>query len=115
MKRMIEIRFRFEGLHHWPDAPDEVIFLRSPHRHEFYARVRMDVLHADRELEFFMMKSRLQQFVKNWGYDLGSQSCEMMATKIMEFVVEKWSRSEVEVEINEDNENGAIVSSSIVQ
>lgn len=115
MKRMIEIRFHFEGMHCWPSAPDEVAFLRNKHRHTFYVRARMNVEHNDRELEFFMMKTRLQTFVSQWGFDLGERSCEMMATSIMDFLIRNFSRYEVEVEVNEDNENGAIVATSIVR
>lgn len=114
MKRSIEIRWHFEGIHCWPSAPDEVKFLRDPHRHLFYCRARMNVMHEDRELEFFMMKHRLEAFTKSWGKDLGARSCEKMAMDIMNWVACEWKRSEIEVEVNEDNENGAIVSTTIV-
>lgn len=110
MKREIEVRFRFEGIHCYPDAPEEVEFLRKKHRHEFHVRVRMDVAHDDRELEFLIVKRKIQNFIYGWSFDLGSRSCEVMAREIAEMIITRLHRISVEVEVNEDGENGAIVS-----
>lgn len=113
MKKFIEVRFQFEGLHCWPEAPPEVEFLRVPHRHTFHVRARMDVSHDDRELEFIMVKRELSSFVGHWGYNLGRTSCETMAESILSYIVKYYGRAHVEVEVNEDGENGAIVSVGI--
>lgn len=106
---MIQVRLQFEGQHCWPEAPDQVDFLRSPHRHMFHVRVRMNVQHSDRELEFILVKRDLQKLVDGWGFDLRSKSCENMALEIMLYLDDKYKRGYVEVEVNEDGENGAVV------
>lgn len=106
---MIEVRLQFEGQHCWPDAPEEVKFLRSPHRHMFHLRARMNVSHGDRELEFILVKRDLQKLVAGWGFDLRSRSCENMALEIMMYLDDKYKRGFIEVELNEDGENGAVV------
>ncbi len=37
--RMIWVTFQREGIHQYPDAPEEVAFLRHPHRHVFHLKV----------------------------------------------------------------------------
>lgn len=116
MKRFIEVRTQFEGLHRWPDAPDEVGFLKTKHRHMFHVRVRIGVGGDDRELEFIIVKNRLLKFIDRTTSlngtivkDLGSMSCEMMARNIGKHILRSWGPREIEVEVSEDGENGAIV------
>jgi hypothetical protein len=109
VQNFIEVRFQFEGIHHWPEAPDEVAFLREKHRHMFHVRARMNVHHSDRDLEFIMVKHRLQALVGCFGFDLGRLSCEQMAYEILKYAVVDLARTEVEVEVTEDGENGAVV------
>lgn len=103
MKRFITIKFNFEGIHFYPDAPEEVSFLRNPHRHIFYAEVTIQVKHDNRELEFFMVKNKLQK--KFAGGYLGSKSCEMMAAEIIYYVVELYGDRKIVCSVSEDLEN----------
>ena len=109
----IDVRFQFEGLHCWPEAPDEVFFLRNLHRHIFHVRARMNVSHLDREMEFILVKRQLEKYVKEnffeGGISLGRKSCEEMAGMLMHHIAEKYNRSMVLVEVSEDGENGAIM------
>ncbi len=109
ISNFIEVRLHFEGQHCWPEAPDQVSFLQSPHRHLFHVRARMNVSHDDRELEFILVKRALEKFVSEWGFDLGRRSCETMAQQIIFYIRTKWNRDFIEVEVNEDGENGAVV------
>ena len=54
VKKSIWVTFQKEGIHKYPDAPDEVEFLRYPHRHIFKFKVQIDVEHDDRDIEFFI-------------------------------------------------------------
>ena len=116
MKTTIEIRAQFEGLHHWPDAPAEVAFLRNLHRHLFHVEVEIAVNHADRDKEFFMVKGRLDHALSEVGAgygplllrnlrDLGPMSCEMIAAWLVETLAHYMEIRRVTV--REDDENSA--------
>lgn len=103
----IFVQSSFDGLHHWPEAPEEVSFLRSMHRHQFQVRATFAVEHADRELEFFILKARLNKQLEELAKCLRknpAMSCEMMA----EYLLQRLAPA-VEIEVSEDGENGAIV------
>ncbi len=110
---LICIRFDFEGTHCWPEAPEEVAFLRNPHRHLFKVAVNCDVRHDDRELEFFILKKALKEFVphlyKGPNNDLGRLSCEQMAESFCNYMRVVHKRKTISVEVSEDGENSAIV------
>lgn len=107
----LDVRHQFQGYHMWPDAPDEVAFLRSLHRHVFHVRLRLKVS-ADREEEFFLVQRKmiecsvlkaLPQLEKT-----PELSCESIAEIYFNFFYDRKYVVE-EVEVTEDNENGAIV------
>ena len=52
--------FQKEGIHFYPNAPEEVSFLRHPHRHMFHFRVEMEVFHDNRDVEFIMWKREME-------------------------------------------------------
>lgn len=119
MVKEVFCTLQIEGTHNWPSCPfDEVAYLRDPHRHVFHIKAHKPVFHDDRDVEFIMLKHKIQKFLigKYWsGYtpreefsgtavcEFGSMSCEMIAQELIE--VFDLSRCEV----SEDNENGAIV------
>lgn len=113
-RKSVIIRTRFEGFHKWPSAPDEVAFLRALHRHEFHVTLRISVFHEDREVEFLLVKNALEAWIGLEQPFADTDSCEVMAEKIIE-----WARSKYEVavpaprayecEVSEDGENGAVV------
>jgi hypothetical protein len=114
IRRRIWVTWALPGFHRYPDAPDEVAFLRNEHRHMFQFKVTLYVAHDDRELEFFMVQRRCVEFCKD-KMGLDHQSCEMMAEKVLRFVEETYCTQRnrfVEVEVSEDGECGAIVSRS---
>lgn len=79
------VRSHFSAIHCWPMCPfEEVSFLKHPHRHIFHVEVKCRIDHEDRNLEFFMVKNRLNIILTELfeGRDLGSLSCEMMAQAI---------------------------------
>ncbi len=99
----IWITTTFEGFHRWPDAPDEVAFLRHLHRHLFQVKAWKTVNHDDREIEFILFKRQVDriiadmkrnQFVEHW-------SCEAWAKQI------GLALNCQAVAVSEDGENGA--------
>lgn len=117
MKTEVYCTLQIEGTHYWADCPfDEVSYLRNNHRHLFGIKAYKEVTHDDRDIEFIMLKHRIETYIKNKymhrvGNDavsqllceFGGMSCEMIAKEL----IEEFELSRCEV--NEDGENGAIV------
>jgi hypothetical protein len=101
---LIFCRTRFEGFHCWPDAPDEVRFLRDPHRHEFHVRVWHEVNHDNRDIEFILYKRSVDMLIRTakMHEDTMHWSCETWARYIGERM------QAATVEVSEDGENGAV-------
>jgi len=98
-------------MHCWPGAPEgKHEHLRNPHRHEFHVTVDFQQFHDDRDIEFLAFKDWLGRFLEEWSFDLGHQSCEMMAACIYNEVQGCWGTTrDYRVEVSEDGENGALV------
>lgn len=96
-------RTRFEGFHCWPDAPNDVAFLRVVHRHEFHVTAFKKVNHDDRDVEFILYKRRIDNAIEALkdGNNVEHWSCERWAREIGELVEADC------VEVSEDGENGA--------
>ena len=105
----IYVTTRFEGTHCYQDAPEEVAFLRFPHRHIFGVRVEIEVRHDDREIEFILFKHFVEQLVQPYVGDNKALSCEMMAREVLNSIASRYPARFCSVEVNEDGENGAIV------
>lgn len=101
----IFVRTQFEAFHRWKDAPEEVKFLRSYHRHIFHVKATIPVAHDNRDVEFFMFKRQLDEFLREKfaGREFDA-SCEMLAG----WILDKFS-SILQAEVSEDGENGATV------
>lgn len=119
-KRFITVKTQFEGQHLWADAPEEVIYLRSYHRHMFHVEATISVNHDDRELEFIMVKHRLNEIVDlykeakladvdNIEEKVNLGSCEMMAEYIIDKLHNLYGNRYFEVVVSEDGENGGKV------
>jgi len=109
--KYIIIKTRKEAFHNWNDAPQEVEFLKNLHRHIFYIEVEISVSRNDRELEFFIVKKELDNYLEaylnNKNRIVGS--CEMFAEDILRFIIGKYPNRKYMVSVFEDNENGARV------
>ena len=102
------VRFQFQGVHRWKDAPEEVAFLRNEHRHVFHCEVAISQEHDNRDIEFFIFKKELESGIPL--YIQGeNDSCEMIAQRIKEMVEHDHPNRLVIVQVFEDNENGAMV------
>lgn len=111
MKKTIILNFDIVGHHSWKDAPSDVDFLQSHHRHMFKIKIGMVVEHNDREKEIFLQQQLYQQYLKhkyettkgNYKFhDFGNMSCEDIAEEIMNL-----DRSITWCEVLEDNLGGA--------
>lgn len=110
----ITVSTSFEGFHKYTGAPEEVSYLRDLHRHVFGVKVKMEVFHDDREVEFIMVKHRLDDFVKQLPLAEkareSTMSCEMAAHAIIEFLTSCYGKNRtISVSVDEDGENGCFV------
>lgn len=106
----IEINTQFEFVHKWENAPNEVSFLKYPHRHDFLVTCQIEVFHNDRELEFFMVLHKLEQFIStNLKLMPETTSCEQFCEKIGQFLIDTYGDREITVKVSEDGKSAAIV------
>jgi hypothetical protein len=107
----IKVRTEFEGYHFYPNAGEidpRIKFLEHEHRHMFKVEVKISVTHLDRELEFFLVKWALQDFIKSGKMD--HRSCEMIATDILnEHLLPRYGERYYEIVVSEDGESDGIV------
>lgn len=110
MTTLIKVKFDFEGFHLYSGAPKEVEFLKTLHRHMFVVYTTVQVFHDDRELEFIMLKRKLQKMVVKTYPKKIVGSCEMVAKDIYSYIKNTYGNHRyVRVEVYEDDENGGIV------
>lgn len=109
-KTYIKVRTEFEGFHFYPNASSidhRIAFLEQPHRHIFKVEAKISVTHDDRELEFFLVKWKLNEFIKDCN--MNHQSCEMIAKGILKFLLETYGERYYEIVVSEDGESDGIV------
>ena len=126
-ERSIWVTFTKEGIHKYPDADkdpklatgdwDDVSFLAVTHRHIFHFRVRIEVFHNDRDIEFIQFK-RWMERLYNGGdttngqvsvLELDYKSCEMIADDLYQEISTKYPGRFVDISVAEDNENGCSI------
>ena len=110
-KTSITVRTEFEGFHYYPNAGQidpRIKFLENEHRHMFKVTANIEVFHDDRELEFFLVKWDLNEFIK--GGNMNHKSCEMMGREILEHLKTKWGAHRgISVTVSEDGESDGTV------
>lgn len=115
----IWITFRKEGLHLYPAAAtdprlktgdwDDVSFLGVPHRHIFHFKVRIEVFHDDRDIEFIQFKRWLEKLYNEDILELNHKSCEMISDDLYKEISARYPGRFVEIEVSEDGENGSLI------
>ena len=106
----IWVTFAKHGVHHYSNAPDDVNYLRAPHRHLFKFKATIAVYTHDREIEFHQFQNWLMSLYADGGLDLSYQSCEMLANNLLDTIEAKYpGRPYYAVEVSEDGECGAEV------
>ena len=133
VNRSIWVTFKKEGIHKYPAALtdpklatgdwDDVSFLGHPHRHIFHFRVRIQVRHNDRDIEFIQFKRWLERLYSGGNTEgtkgetstdndvlvLDYKSCEMIADDLYNQISTKYPGRFVEIEVAEDGENGCTI------
>ena len=104
----IRVKNVFEMIHCWPEAPTEMYYLRTDHRHMMHIYTSIKVDHDDRELEIIQVKHAIDYFLHNTHLER-STSCEMLAEKIIGYLRTQYGDRFIVVTVLEDDENGASV------
>lgn len=111
LEKYIKVRTQFQGFHFYPGAGDidpRIKFLESKHRHLFKVEAKISVTHSDRELEFFLVKWSIEDFIKGGNFDY--KSCEMIAEDILSMLTAKYGEDRFyEITVSEDGESDGIV------
>ena len=88
-------------------------FLAVPHRHIFHFRVRIEVFHNDRDIEFIQFKRWMERLYSASSDGevlvLDYKSCEMIADDLYKEISTKFPGRFVEISVAEDNENGCVI------
>jgi len=115
---MIWVTFRKEGIHQYPAAATDsklatgdeydVSFLGYPHRHIFHFKVRIQVHHDDRDIEFIQFKRWLESLYQG-TLELNHKSCEMIAEDLYKAINARYPNRAVWIEVSEDGENGCFI------
>jgi len=107
----ITVRTQFEGFHFYPNAGEidpRIKFLETKHRHMFKVEAKIQVFNLDRELEFFLVKWYLNEFINET--DMNHKSCEMMAMDILSHLQVKYGTDRYyNITVSEDGESDGIV------
>lgn len=107
---------QFEGIHFYEGAPDPVSYLKSAHRHIFGVQVELQVYGDDREIEFIMLKHKINQWINQrcveGVWPMGGMSCEMVAKALADAIANEFDIAfpksrKFSVTVDEDGENGA--------
>ncbi len=108
-----KVSTRFESLHRWESIPSDhpKQFLKHDHRHEFHVAVWVEQDHANRAVEYLVLKDQLNGYLKD--YKMGPMSCEMLAQEIINYVKALYPGLKVCCEVLEDGENGAFVDETL--
>ena len=117
--RSVWVTFRKEGVHMYPGADtdpklvtgewDDVSFLGFPHRHIFHFKVRIEVFHNDRDIEFIQFKRWMERLYAQDVIQLNHKSCEMIADDLYVQISTKYPGRFVEIDVAEDGENGCSI------
>lgn len=116
-RKQVWVRHLFVGFHRWPGAGAVRFYLGYPHRHVFHVTVEVDVDHDDRQVEFHDLIAKVEHFCRTigeaahgGGRDLGTRSCEQVASELWEFLGRSYPGRRVAVAVVEDGEAGGRVS-----
>jgi len=104
MKTFIKVTESFNARHFYMDATDRVKFLRELHNHTFFVTTQIETKGLNRELEFYLVKEYLKDFLLGYEGAEFSFSCEMIAKQVYEHLVKKYgSERDYIISISEDN------------
>ncbi len=107
--KMIWVTFQKKGFHRYPDAPEDVSYLREVHRHIFKFKVGVEVTHDNRDIEFHQFLNWLEGLFAESVLNVDYKSCEMIANDIYAKIEEEFGALRCFISVAEDGECGAFM------
>ena len=118
-KTFVYVTFNKEGYHAYPAALTDptlatgdqydVSHLGYRHMHYFYFKVWVAVSHNDRDIEFIQLRRWIESLYDTGALELQNRSCEMMCDELHQIISARFPRTEIRIDISEDNINGSYV------
>lgn len=113
-KLFIKVKNQFDDVHCYPNAPEEVNFLKNIHRHTFMLESIIQVFHEDRELEFYMVKDYIDSIIPKLKQLVNAKSCENIAVFVLNELKSKYGNNRYyKISCSEDGWNEAIVEEEV--
>lgn len=113
MKRFVWITTQKAAVHSYPTPPAVVGFLQYPHRHLFKFKILIQVFHTDREIEFLLLQSFIEDIIEDINKSPDhTYSCEMISDLLHSAILEQYCENrdrEIRIEVSEDGENGSYI------
>ncbi|SLN41720.1 hypothetical protein [Pseudooctadecabacter jejudonensis] len=106
INRWVEVSFQRDLVH--GDKNVEVPFGQR-HRHRVTFSVRVNVHHADREIEYFALRKFCMQLWPGDTHQVGDASLETIAEDMLRKLVSEYPGRNWELRVLEDAENGAVI------
>ena len=104
--RCVEVSFQGDMVH---GDKDTVMPIGKQHRHRVTFSVRVNVLHGDREIEYFGLRRFCMDLWPGDTHEVGDASLEWLAETMLNQLVRQYPNRSWEIRVLEDAENGAVV------
>ena len=103
----IWVTFSRPGIHCYPAAPEDVSYLRVPHRHLFKFRVEVEVFHDERDIEYHQFLRWCEERYSTGELQCNDMSCESIARALLVAILTyhpgvKNTKRSVAVEVSEE-------------
>lgn len=114
LTRLVWVTFQRVGFHRYPNAPEDVSYLASRHRHVFKFKVSISVTHNERELEYHQLLNWMNSLYETAELDASDKSCESLAEELITCIIAKYPDRVVTVDVSEDGECGSTLTATPV-
>lgn len=114
LNRSVWVTFQRVGFHRYPNAPEDVSYLASRHRHVFKFKVSISVTHNERELEYHQLLNWMNSLYETAELDASDKSCESLAEELITCIIVKYPDRVVTVDVSEDGECGSTLTATPV-
>jgi len=106
INRSVEVSFQRDIVH--GDITDKTS-VGQMHRHRVAFSIRVNVHHADREIEYFELRRFCMGILPGDTHAVGDTSLESLGETLLEKLVKQYPNRSWEIRVLEDAENGAVI------
>ncbi len=105
ISRSVEVSFQRDIVH----GDTSELPIGKHNRHNVTFSVRVNVHHADREIEYFALRRFCMDLWPGDTHEVGDASLEWLAENLLNQLVQKYPGRVWELRVLEDAENGAVI------